>query len=73
MSAPDEAATDCDACYNPIPYNVTCYAVPTGETWDGDDPDRGKPVVRVVCAACYSGTAKGDHPSKAVLVSEVAE
>ena len=71
--ATEEAATDCDTCHDPIPYGVTCYAVPTGETWGGDDADRGKPVIRVVCAACYSGLATGDIPSKAVLASEVAE
>ena len=73
MSVIEEAATDCDTCHNPIPYGVTCYSVPTGKTWDGDDTDRGKPVVRIVCAACYSGPARGDSPSKAVLIPEVAE
>lgn len=73
MSAPEEAATDCDTCRNPIAYGVTCYSIPTGETWDGDDADPGKPVVRIVCAACYTGPARGVSPSKAVLMLEVAE
>ena len=40
-------ATDCDACRGPIPYDETCFAVPTGKR------DALGPVVRIVCAQCY--------------------
>jgi hypothetical protein len=53
MTAAPDAATDCDECHQGIPYGHTCFAVHTGRTWDGDDQDRGKPIVRILCVACY--------------------
>lgn len=43
----DEPATECDECYSPIEFRITCYAVGTGKT------DEGMPVIRILCAACY--------------------
>lgn len=63
----DDAATMCDDCRGPIRYGVTCYQVATGETWDGDDEDRGAQVVRIVCASCYDGPAAGTTPRRVVL------
>lgn len=62
-----DVATTGDVCAAPIGYGVTCYQVATGETWDGDDEDRGSPVVRILCAACYGGPAVGTTPRKVVL------
>ena len=45
-----DPATGCDECHDDIPYGVTCYAVPTGRE------DDGRPVVRIVCAACRPNT-----------------
>ena len=61
-----EVATDCDRCGEDIPYGVTCYAVATGRTWDGDDADNGKPVVSIVCATCYTGPARGETPTTSI-------
>ena len=68
-----EVATDCDRCHTDIPYGVTCYAVATGRTWDGDDADKGKPVVTIVCAACYTGPARGDEPIAGVRYEDIKE
>lgn len=67
-SGPDpEDATDCDECHAGIAYGETCYAVPTGTTWDVPDQDEGNPIVRVLCAACYTGPARVDVPTTAIL------
>ena len=65
MTGPDrgEIATDCDKCAAPIPYGVTCFAVPTGEVWEGDDEDAGKPVVEIVCGDCYRKCGPVRRPS----------
>lgn len=64
-----DAADFCDSCGEPIAYGVTCYSVPTGGVWTGDDEDKGKPIVRIICAACYmeSGADVGTEPVKAIL------
>ncbi len=71
MNRGPEIATDCDRCHAPIPYGVTCYQVPTGTLWDGDDADRGKPVVRIECARCYRGPAVGMAPLRAVKAEDL--
>lgn len=43
-----DVATTCDVCGVDIAYNVTCYAVKTGEI-----SERGEPHVRIECATCY--------------------
>lgn len=67
-----DPATTCDECQADIPYGVTCYAVRTGRTWDGDDGDKGKPIVKIVCADCYTGDARG-NPVSAVLDTVAAQ
>ena len=47
-----DAATDCDDCHRSIAYGETCWLMPTGRTWDGDDQDKGRLVGEVVCAEC---------------------